>query len=248
MQQEPPSHSTSIAPSLAIDPPHIQAEQAVGLPAMAEGRLKRISKPPPCGTGGHKHGHKAGPEASDEEHARPPPRYTRQPKVQKSLNIVAWEFMMCLGFLVCAYQMRLAKEMSCSSQTPFPTLKTVTISYTELKDKKADLSLKIEEGFGPNGLGILSITDVLEFPSLHRNLLRLSPSLPEEVKKELEDPHSRCRSIYLLDRDKLHVLGPHRSKNMELQGAEGVETALQLARKWVEGGLKQFYEKRKKFT
>ncbi|XP_065628827.1 serine/threonine-protein phosphatase 7 long form homolog [Quercus suber] len=26
MQQEPPSHSTSIAPSLAIDPPHIQAE------------------------------------------------------------------------------------------------------------------------------------------------------------------------------------------------------------------------------
>nr|POE78174.1 serine/threonine-protein phosphatase 7 long form like [Quercus suber] len=83
MQQEPPSHSTSIAPSLAIDPPHIQAEQAVGLPAMAEGRPKRISKPPPCGTGGHKHGHKAGPEASDEEHARPPPRYTRQPKVQK---------------------------------------------------------------------------------------------------------------------------------------------------------------------
>ncbi|XP_065620439.1 uncharacterized protein LOC136063667 isoform X2 [Quercus suber] len=90
--------------------------------------------------------------------------------------------------------MRLAKEMSCSSQTPFPTLKTVTISYTELKDKKADLSLKIEEGFGPNGLGILSITDVLEFPSLRQNLLRLSPrlaSLPEEVKKELEDPHSR---------------------------------------------------------
>ncbi|KAK7820759.1 hypothetical protein CFP56_038485 [Quercus suber] len=53
---------------------------------MAEGRPKCISKPPPCGTGGHKHGHKAGPEASDEEHARPPPRYTRQPKVQKSNN------------------------------------------------------------------------------------------------------------------------------------------------------------------
>lgn len=29
-----------------------------------------------------------------------------------------------------------------------------------LQDKRADLSLKIEEGFGPNGLGILSITDV----------------------------------------------------------------------------------------
>ncbi len=29
-----------------------------------------------------------------------------------------------------------------------------------LQDKSADLSMKIEEGFGPNGLGILSITDV----------------------------------------------------------------------------------------
>uniref|UniRef100_A0A2N9H1P2 Non-haem dioxygenase N-terminal domain-containing protein n=1 Tax=Fagus sylvatica TaxID=28930 RepID=A0A2N9H1P2_FAGSY len=84
--------------------------------------------------------------------------------------------------------------MSCSSQTPFPTLRTVTISYSELKEKSSDLSLKIEEGFGSNGLGILSISDVPGFPSLRRNLLRLSPrlaSLPEEVKKELEDPHSR---------------------------------------------------------
>nr|POE98745.1 hypothetical protein CFP56_72773 [Quercus suber] len=77
LQQEPPSHSTSIAPSSAIDLPHVQAEQAVGLPAMAEGRSKRISKAPPCGTGGHKHGHNARPEASNEKHARPPPRYTR---------------------------------------------------------------------------------------------------------------------------------------------------------------------------
>nr|POE44674.1 isoform 3 of regulation of nuclear pre-mrna domain-containing protein 1b [Quercus suber] len=56
---------------------------------MAEGQLKRISKPPPCGTGGHKHGHKAGPEASDEEHARPSPRYTRQPKVQKRFMLIS---------------------------------------------------------------------------------------------------------------------------------------------------------------
>ena len=83
MQQEPPSHSTSIGPSSAIDPPHVQVEQAVGLPAVPEGRPKRISKAPPCGTRGHKHGHKPGPEASDEGHARPPPRYTRQHKVQK---------------------------------------------------------------------------------------------------------------------------------------------------------------------
>nr|POF24285.1 hypothetical protein CFP56_40400 [Quercus suber] len=77
MQQEPPSHSTSIGPSSGIDPPHVQAEQAVGLPALAEGWLKRISKTPPCGTVGHKDGHKAGLEASAEGHARPPPHYTR---------------------------------------------------------------------------------------------------------------------------------------------------------------------------
>ncbi|KAK7837477.1 hypothetical protein CFP56_021220 [Quercus suber] len=74
MQQEPPSHNTPTGPSLAIDPPLVEPEQAVGLPAVPEGRPKRISKAPPCGTRGHKHGHKPGPEASNEGHARPPPR------------------------------------------------------------------------------------------------------------------------------------------------------------------------------
>ncbi|KAK9995435.1 hypothetical protein SO802_020121 [Lithocarpus litseifolius] len=89
MQQEPPSHSTSIGPSSGIDPPHVQAEQAVGLPAVLKGRLKRISKAPPYGTGGHKHGHKAGPEASDERHARPPPHYTRKRKVNDTVGTLA---------------------------------------------------------------------------------------------------------------------------------------------------------------
>ncbi|KAL4638090.1 hypothetical protein ACB092_03G125000 [Castanea dentata] len=51
-QQEPPSHNMSTGPSSGIDPPHVQAEQAIGLPAVAEGRPKRISKAPPCGIGG----------------------------------------------------------------------------------------------------------------------------------------------------------------------------------------------------
>uniref|UniRef100_A0A7N2LL18 RPN1 N-terminal domain-containing protein n=1 Tax=Quercus lobata TaxID=97700 RepID=A0A7N2LL18_QUELO len=83
MNMEPPFYSTSTGPSLGIDPPHVQAEQAVGLPVEPTGRLKCISRAPPCGTGGHKNGHKARLEASDEGHARPPPHYTRQHKFQK---------------------------------------------------------------------------------------------------------------------------------------------------------------------
>ncbi|XXG56065.1 hypothetical protein AAC387_Pa03g3578 [Persea americana] len=86
-------------------------------------------------------------------------------------------------------------KMSCQPQnTPPPTLKPITISYSELKDKDADLSVRIEEGFGPSGLGIISVSEVPGFPTLRQNLLRLSPILagsPEEVKKELEDPGSR---------------------------------------------------------
>ncbi|KAL6974357.1 hypothetical protein U1Q18_028540 [Sarracenia purpurea var. burkii] len=52
------------------------------------------------------------------------------------------------------------REMSCSCVAAPPTLRTVSISFSDLKDKNVDLSPKIEEGFGPHGLGILSISDV----------------------------------------------------------------------------------------
>ncbi|XP_034223437.1 uncharacterized protein LOC117633778 isoform X3 [Prunus dulcis] len=96
--------------------------------------------------------------------------------------------------------------MYSSSENTVPTVTPVTISYSELKDKNTDLSLKIEEGFGPNGLGILSITDVPEYSSLRRNLLHLSPrlaNLPEEVKKELEDPDSRYNFGWSHGKEKL---------------------------------------------
>ncbi|KAK2978229.1 hypothetical protein RJ640_024262, partial [Escallonia rubra] len=95
--------------------------------------------------------------------------------------------------------------MSCSSEAP-PALRTVTISYAQLQDKNADLSAKIEEGFGPNGLGILSITDVPGYCSARQTLLHLSPrlaSLPEEVKKEIEDPHSRYNFGWSHGKEKL---------------------------------------------
>uniref|UniRef100_A0A7N2MG49 Uncharacterized protein n=1 Tax=Quercus lobata TaxID=97700 RepID=A0A7N2MG49_QUELO len=52
IQQEPPFDSMSIGPSSAINPPHVHVEEAGGLPVQQEGRPKRISKAPPCGTGG----------------------------------------------------------------------------------------------------------------------------------------------------------------------------------------------------
>ncbi|KAI8570968.1 hypothetical protein RHMOL_Rhmol01G0080700 [Rhododendron molle] len=96
--------------------------------------------------------------------------------------------------------------MSCNCQSGTPTIRTVTIPYSHLKDKNVDLSAKIEEGFGPNGLGILSISDVPGYSSLRQNLLRLSPrlaSLPEDVKKELEDPNSRYNFGWSHGKEKL---------------------------------------------
>ncbi|KAL6221832.1 hypothetical protein ACLB2K_005225 [Fragaria x ananassa] len=90
--------------------------------------------------------------------------------------------------------------------TTVPTLTPVSISYSELKEKETDLSRNIEEGFGPKGLGILSVTDVPGFSSLRQNLLRLSPrlaNLPEEVKKELEDPDSRYNFGWSHGKEKL---------------------------------------------
>ncbi|KAK1312673.1 hypothetical protein QJS10_CPA07g00516 [Acorus calamus] len=86
------------------------------------------------------------------------------------------------------------------------TVRTVTISHSELKDKGRDLSAKIEEGFGPNGLGILSVSDIPGYISLRRDLLHLSPrlaNLPEESMKELEDPESRYNFGWSHGKEKL---------------------------------------------
>lgn len=111
----------------------------------------------------------------------------------------------------------LYRKMTCTvgNSSSSPTIRTVTISYPELIDKNADLSMKIEQGFGPNGLGILSISNVPELPSLRQNLLRLAPrlaSLPEEVKKELEDPHSRYNFGWSHGKEKLESGKPDMMK------------------------------------
>ncbi|KZV29635.1 hypothetical protein F511_00913 [Dorcoceras hygrometricum] len=107
----------------------------------------------------------------------------------------------------CRYEPRRSTRVRMFSQVSAPSVPTVSISYTELKDQSADLSGKIEQGFGPNGLGILSISEVPGYTSLRRNLLQLAPrlaNLPEAVKKELEDPYSRYGRSFL-DYSSLHT-------------------------------------------
>nr|XP_043624517.1 uncharacterized protein LOC122596070 [Erigeron canadensis] len=95
---------------------------------------------------------------------------------------------------------------SAVAATNTPTFRTVVIPFTQLKDKDADLSAKIEEGFGPDGLGILSISDVPGYALLRQNLLNLAPrlaNLPEKVKKDLEDPLSRYNFGWSHGKEKL---------------------------------------------
>ncbi|XP_021996643.1 uncharacterized protein LOC110893816 isoform X2 [Helianthus annuus] len=87
-----------------------------------------------------------------------------------------------------------------------PTLPTVVIPFTHLQDKDADLSMKIEEGLGPDGLGILSVSGVPGYTLLRQNLLNLAPrlaNLPEKVKNELEDPQSRYNFGWSHGKEKL---------------------------------------------
>nr|POF10520.1 protein eds1b [Quercus suber] len=97
----PHSHSMSFMPTpgLHIDPmttglthtsfatPSSPAVVVVGLQSPPQGRPKHTTKAPPCGTGGHKAGHKTGPTQHEEPHqgdvVLPPPptkHYRRQHK------------------------------------------------------------------------------------------------------------------------------------------------------------------------
>lgn len=69
----------------------------------------------------------------------------------------------------------------------------VVLDYQQLNDATADLSLSIEQAFGPHGLGIITIKNVPNFPRLRQNLLPLAArfaKLPEETKRRFEDPQS----------------------------------------------------------
>ncbi|XP_020253685.1 uncharacterized protein LOC109830729 isoform X2 [Asparagus officinalis] len=84
--------------------------------------------------------------------------------------------------------------MSFEQANAYRRVKPITISYSDLMDKERDLSDRIEEALGPEGLGIILISDVPEFSLLRKNLLHLSPvvaSLHDDVRVSIEDPSSR---------------------------------------------------------
>ncbi|PUZ64861.1 hypothetical protein GQ55_3G176700 [Panicum hallii var. hallii] len=99
-----------------------------------------------------------------------------------------------------------ARAVRCRAMERPPTVRTVTIPFADLKERDKDLGDEIEEGLGPHGLGIISIADVPGFPELRKSLLRLAPriaSLPEDVKKQLEDPDSRYNFGWSHGKEKL---------------------------------------------
>lgn len=82
---------------------------------------------------------------------------------------------------------RIEADMHLLQQKEFP----VFIDYSELDDPEADLSDRIQDGFGKNGLGAVLITGVPNVKELRTKLLTLAHELahlPSEVLETLKHP------------------------------------------------------------
>eukprot|EP00850_Spirogloea_muscicola_P014009 SM000098S25089 [mRNA] locus=s98:139183:143320:- [translate_table: standard] len=74
------------------------------------------------------------------------------------------------------------------------TAAVVDVAYVDLLDDSHDLTEAIEAAYGPDGLGILTVSGVPSYSSLRMSLLQLTQqvaALPEDVKAKLEDPGSK---------------------------------------------------------
>jgi isopenicillin N synthase-like dioxygenase len=82
----------------------------------------------------------------------------------------------------------------------------VCIDFAELSDHKIDLSVAIEEAFGKNGLGLVTIKNVPDYTTLRKALLPLAArlaQLPEDQKTALEDPLSSYNFGWSQGKEKL---------------------------------------------
>jgi isopenicillin N synthase-like dioxygenase len=80
------------------------------------------------------------------------------------------------------------------SPQPVPEILPISVDYTTLLDPIADLSSLIDKGFGPDGLGILTVSGIPDFPALRTALLPLATEfaqLPDSVKATYEDAESK---------------------------------------------------------
>lgn len=69
----------------------------------------------------------------------------------------------------------------------------VQIAYEDLKRGSLGLLAKIEEAFGPSGLGIIAVSGVQGYKEKRHKLLPLAArlaSMPDHLKRKLEDPGS----------------------------------------------------------
>ncbi|KAG6549880.1 hypothetical protein Mapa_008862 [Marchantia paleacea] len=74
------------------------------------------------------------------------------------------------------------------------TEKVVSLRYADLLNKDVDLSVDLDKGLGPEGMGIISVVDIPGYGELRKKLLPLAEKLahlPEESLKKLVDPVSR---------------------------------------------------------
>lgn len=79
------------------------------------------------------------------------------------------------------------------SSSPTPTAGVVNLDYNDLLNDSIDLSAEIERAYGPDGLGILTVSNVPQFAELRAQLLPLAhqfASLPQDVKSLYEHPQS----------------------------------------------------------
>jgi len=75
-----------------------------------------------------------------------------------------------------------------TQDTNITASEVVIIQYSELLDGNCDLSERIEKAFGSNGIGILAVRGVPEFPAKRKALLPLSRKfaiMPDEVKEKM---------------------------------------------------------------
>jgi isopenicillin N synthase-like dioxygenase len=101
--------------------------------------------------------------------------------------------------------------MSAIGAVPVP----VCIDFAELCDCSNDLSRAIEEAFGVNGLGLVTVKDVPNYTTLRQALLPLAArlaQLTQEQKTALEDPLSSYNCGWSQGREKLENGAPDLNK------------------------------------